>query len=387
MKKLILISAILLITGAVQAGEIVAIVGDTPISSYDVKNRAALMTLQQPTFNAGKNNKKVLDILVDEQIKGQEATKQGFKASEEDIKNAMAKLEKQNNLPAGGMTKVLKERGIPVTTIKTQIKADILWLQVLQKNKGNLKPVSEADLKKRQAEMKKELAEPSFLIAEILLPKSANAEKIFEEIRQGGNFADMARTYSIAPSKAKDGLVGWIKKDHYSAQINAFLIKMEPGQLSRPIDQKNGTLLLFMLDKRQASKDGTIDIWDMAQMATPKGKTVALMPTILEQNSCTAFLNFAGKNGIPVSIKRGMINPSQLPAELRADIDKHTDGTVVGPNKLPEGDLFFMRCGVQKESLLPPADNIRADLEISKMEELSNKLLRDVKRYATIEYK
>lgn len=387
MKKMLLISAILLITGAVHAGEIVAIVGDTPISSFDVKNRVALMALQQPNFNPGKNNKKVLDILIDEQIKGREATKQGFNVNEEDIKKAIARLEAQNNLPAGGMSKVLKEHSIPLTTLKTQVKADILWLQVLQKNKGNLKPVSETQIKKRQAEIKKELAEPSFLVAEILLPKSTNADKIFNEIREGGNFAELARTHSIAPSKSKDGLVGWIKQDHYSPQVNAFLNQMDAGQLSRPIVQKNGTLLVFMLDKRQASKDGTIDIWDIAQMATPRKRTVALMPSLLEQNNCANFLKFAQKNGIPASIKRGMIGPAQLPPELRTDIEKYPSNTVVGPAKMPEGDLFFMRCGIQKESLLPSTDEIRSQLEITKMEELSNKLLRNVKRYTTVEYK
>lgn len=387
MKKIFLMMTIIFLAGAAYAGEIVAIVGDTPISSYDVKNRAVLMALQQPNFTPGKNNKKVLDILIDEQIKGQEAIKQGFNASEADIQAAIARLEKQNNMPAGQMATVLKQRGVPLTTLKTQVKADILWLQVLQKNKDNLKQVSTTEVQKRKNELKKELAEPSFLIAEIVLPKSADAEKIFNDIRAGGNFAQIARATSIAPSKTKDGLVGWIKKDHYTPQVTTFLTQMEPGQLSRPIEQKNGTLLLFMLDKRAPSKDGTVEIWDMAQMATPRDKTVALMPTLLEQNKCDGFLKIAQKNGIPASIKRGMVNPSQLPPELRADIAKHTDSAVVGPAKMPEGDLFFMRCGIQKESLIPSDDDIRADLEMGKMEELSNKLLRNVKRFSTVEYK
>lgn len=388
MKKIIVMMlCILLYTGVTHAGEIVAIVEDTPLSGFDVKQRAALMSLQQPGFNGGKNNKKVLDILIDEQIKGKEATKQGFTATDEDIKKAIAKLEAQNNLPAGGMTKVLSEHGIPLITLKTQVKADMLWLQVLQKNKANLTPVTDSEVAEKRKTLKKELAEPTFMVAEILLPKSANAEKIFDEIRQGGNFAQIAKEKSIAASKNKDGLVGWVKKDHYSPKVNAFLMQMNPGQLSRPIEQPNGTLLLFMLDKREASVDGMIEIWDMAQMAIPKGKTVALMPTILSQNNCLSFLKLGQKEGIPASIKRGMTNPGQLPPELRSDLGKNPDGTVFGPAQMPEGDLFFMRCGEKKQSLLPSDEEIRGQLELAKMEELSDKLLRQVKRYTTIEYK
>ena len=46
-----------------------------------------------------------------------------------------------------------------------------------------------------------------------------------------------------------------------------------------------------------------------------------------------------------------------------------------------------MKCGETKQSVLPSDEMIKSALEMEKMDELSEKLLRQVKRYVVVEYK
>lgn len=391
MKKTIIFVLTLLGALPLSAGEIAAIVGDAPISSFDVAERVKLMRLQQPSFSSGLTpvalNKKVLDILVDEQVKGQEAVKQGFSVTEEDIKEAVSRLEQQNALPSGGMIRALHENNISEDTLYTQVKADLLWLQVIGKNKAALTPVTDAEIKAKQAELKAELAEPSYLVAEIVVPTQKAAEALVEQLKSGAEFSELAAKKSTAASKQTDGLVGWIKKGHYPAAVMKKIADLRQNELSKPMKVKNGYMLVLLLDKRPAAKDGKITVWEMAQMATPRDKTVSLIPTVLGAASCDAFMKIADKHAIKQSVQRGQVNPAQLPDELRMALSKQKTKAPVGPVQTPAGDLFFMKCGQQTQSLLPPEEAIRSTLEMKKMEELSDKLLRQVKRYAVIEYK
>ena len=126
----------------VNAAEIKAVVGDVPISEYDVSERVRLMRLQQPSQFQGVDDanldKKALQALIDEYIKRQEAEKQGFQVSDTDVREAIGRLEQQNNMPAGQMAELLKTADIRLETLHQQVRSDLLWMQILSKNKASL---------------------------------------------------------------------------------------------------------------------------------------------------------------------------------------------------------------------------------------------------------
>ena len=89
-------------------------------------------------------------MLVNEKIKMQEAQKQNIRITDEDIQNAIARLEQQNGLKAGDLVKALKEKGIQKNALESQIRADLMWLQILQQHKDDISPVTDADVKIRK---------------------------------------------------------------------------------------------------------------------------------------------------------------------------------------------------------------------------------------------
>lgn len=373
------------------AAEIKAVVGDTPISEYDVEQRIKLIKLQMPSVAKGKSDKAMkklaLNILVDELVKRQSAMKQGFTVTNTDISDAISRLEQQNNMPAGEMMQAMKEKGIDASTLHNQVGSDLLWLKVIEKNKASLSPVKTTEIQAEKNEMIKKLAEPRYLLAEIVVPTKNQADKIVADIQSGALFSEVAKNQSTAKSADQDGLIGWVDAQHYPSDIMAHVSELAPNNMTKPLQIDNGWIIVFMLDKQDGVKNGTVTVWDLAQMAVPTTKTVSLLPEILGIDTCDAFQKLADEHAIDGSTQRGMVNPNQLPFELKEELKNQANAMPIGPIQTPAGDMFFMKCGQKTQSLLPSDEAIKSALEMDKMEELSNKLLRQEKRYAVIEYK
>lgn len=375
----------------VNASEIKAIVGDIPISGYDVSERVRLMRLQQPSQMQGGNQsdleQKALQILVDEYIKQIDAEKQGLTVSDTEIQEAIGRLERQNNMPTGYMVDLLKQDDIRLETLHRQVRSDLLWMQVLSKHKNSLKEVTNKDIRNKKETLKKELAKPMCLLAEIVVPTKKEAEKIVLDIRKGKAFSEVAAQKSRSLSAKANGLLGWVKSDVYTPDIMNVIDKLNLNEMTSPIQVDNGWLIVLLLDKQEGAQNGEMTVWDLAQLATPKHKTVDYIPTLFKMITCDEFMAFADSKALKGSSRRGITDPNQLPPQLKQTLRTQKMGTPVGPIQTEEGDLFFMKCNEQTQSVLPSDTMIRSALEIEKMDELSEKLLRQVKRYIVVEYK
>lgn len=380
-----------LFSGSCMAGEIIATVNDSPISSYDTEARAKLMALQKSQKLTSRQKKEfsaaALQALIDDQIKINEAQKNGFYVSDEEINQAITHLENQNQLKQGQMLKMLSQNGIPAYILKNQIKADLLWLQVIQKHKNALVEPTAAEIEKRKNVFRNQLKEEGFYVAEILIPDAQEAEKCFKELHTGIPFDELAKKYSKSKSAQNGGEVGWVKNGKYSKEIFTVLRQMGTGDVSAPLKTPDGYLILLLLDRKYAILTDTIPVWELAQMALPANKTAALGNQITQLNTCSAFMSFAHKEAIPESVKSGMVSPDQLPQELKKTLVKEKVNRIIGPIQTPDFDLFFMKCMVTNKQVLPTNEEIQGQLESEKMEVLSQKLLKNAKRFAVVEYK
>ena len=73
----------------------------------------------------------VLRTIVDEKLQTQEAKRQNITATDEEINKAVAQIEKQNNMQAGQLDQVLKQRGIERAALIDQITASIVWAKLV----------------------------------------------------------------------------------------------------------------------------------------------------------------------------------------------------------------------------------------------------------------
>uniref|UniRef100_UPI000198F7DB PpiC-type peptidyl-prolyl cis-trans isomerase n=1 Tax=Novosphingobium aromaticivorans (strain ATCC 700278 / DSM 12444 / CCUG 56034 / CIP 105152 / NBRC 16084 / F199) TaxID=279238 RepID=UPI000198F7DB len=79
----------------------------------------------------------------------------------------------------------------------------------------------------------------------------ANAEKIVEQLKQGGSFVAYARQYSEASTAAVGGDLGWIRLAQLPTELATTAASMGPGQLAGPVEIRGGFSILYLIDKRE----------------------------------------------------------------------------------------------------------------------------------------
>lgn len=379
----------LLMSTPTLAGEIRAIVNDTPISAFDVESRAKMMMLQQ----AGRVGKltdelrqEALADLIDERIKRQEIKKRGLEVTDEEVAEALAHLESQNGLPAGGFQTIMTEQGIPYQTLVDQTVANLGWLRVMQRS-GRSIDVKDADIKLRRDAIKQELSRDSVSFAEIVVPTEDEAMTIWQRLQGGSDFATLVELHSVADSRLTGGRVLNVSPDYYGPEVELIFGEMQAGQLSRPIKIKNGYAVILMLNKREALTGDTITVWELVQAIVPE-KSIA--DTLLRQpvqNGCDGFVEIVRDEALPGSFQQGQMSPTQLPDDIAPMLKAADFQKVIGPLQTPAGLLYFMKCGTSEKQIMPTDDEIRHQIEAEKTELLSQQILSEIKRDTVIEYK
>ncbi len=76
--------------------------------------------------------------------------------------------------------------------------------------------------------------------AHILVKDRATAEKVLAELKAGAKFEDLAKKYSIDPSKANGGDLGYFQRGDLLPEFENAVIKLKPGQVSGIVHTKLG---------------------------------------------------------------------------------------------------------------------------------------------------
>jgi len=119
------------------AQRIAAVVNDEIISMFDLDARVqfALLTSGAPDTPETRKRfqQQVLKGMIDEKLERQEATKQNIKVTETEINRALRDIEKQNNMPAGGLDTYLNRNNVPRSAMTQQVEASLSWQKLVQR--------------------------------------------------------------------------------------------------------------------------------------------------------------------------------------------------------------------------------------------------------------
>lgn len=254
---------------AAQQFEIAATVNKDAISKNDVQSRMKLFFASTGLRDTPKNRQeaynKVLDILIDEQLRIQEAQRRDLAVTAEEIDQGFAALAAQNNLEAEQFEQALASQKIDKSTLLQKIKAQAAWSKVVQ---SHLRPqinVSENDVDAKMERIKRDMGKKEYRTAEIFLPipsedKEANIKemgtKLVEEIRGGrAPFQMVAAQFSQSESAAKGGDMGWVREGQLPKELDLVLKSLNQGQISPPIKGLNGYHIMTVIDERVVSEE------------------------------------------------------------------------------------------------------------------------------------
>ncbi|MDP9195901.1 MAG: peptidylprolyl isomerase [Pseudomonadota bacterium] len=398
--------------GPGQAAEkILAVVNEDAITQGDVQRRMILSMANTGLPDTPEVQQKlgpqVLRSLIDETLQMQEATRLKITVSDEEIAGAMAQIAKQNNIEPDQLEAFLDHKGVPVSSMKTQIRANISWAKVAQRRLRPAIQIGENEIDAELERLKANVGKTEYLVSEILLPVDNPdqeeevqllADRLVKQISQGASFPAMARQFSQSSGAASGGSMGWIQPGQLSEELDRFLVSGQKGMISKPIRDAGGYHILAIVDQRVVlGADPSQTTLKLRQLFLPfslvdgAGDKTGAMKKKVEDltailKSCDDMLAQAPNYPHPLSGDPGEVRLDQLPPVMAQALSGLEPGKPSPPLVNKEGALIMMICEKNApEVALPSREQISYDLSGKRMAMLQRRLLRDLRQAAFID--
>ena len=156
------------------------------------------------------------------------------------------------------------------------------------------------------------------------------ALEVYQQLKDGADFAEMAREYSIDGTGANGGDVGWDSVGNFVSDYEKALDRLEPGEMSPIVKSQFGYHIILCTEKYEPSylDDGTIDLDAIPDdlMSIIKGSmrenlTDQMFSTYLANLEATSTLAAFDPDGNQVSPEELGLSTQTHPLESSSDAD------------------------------------------------------------------
>lgn len=249
---------------------IAAVVNGEAISLSDVNARMRLIMTSSGLPNneeiRSKMMPQIVNALIDETLKVQEAQKFKIAITDEEIESGIATIASQNNMSSDDFKVMLKRQGINAATLEAQIKSQIAWSKVVQARMRSQVDVSATDVDSVLDRMRSKVGTTEYRVFEIFLPVTDPKEendvkqlslRLHGELLQGKvPFQRVASQFSQSPGAAqKGGDLGWVQEGQLPGALDGQIRTLEKGDLGKPVRSLSGYHILYVADKREITED------------------------------------------------------------------------------------------------------------------------------------
>ena len=280
---------------AKKEGKIVAKVGDRKITVEDLENQ---YNQQSRLIIKGRSEldrrKDALDKLIQDQVVILGAYKEGLN---NEVENDTA-FQKQ--------------------------KEQILLRELYKKEVLDKSEVSESELKRHYEKLKEEIH-----AWHILVETKAQADSIYQQLKEGADFGELAKERSIdpsAPNNAGDlGFFGWGKMVP-EFQEEAF--KLKDGEISRPVKTDYGWHIIKLVERREVDQPPFEEAKEMIRAKLQRDKTQRRVKEYFEELKKKVNFKLNEEALDLLMSKKTEVPPDTLGLQRMGDkleIDKFTD--------------------------------------------------------------
>jgi parvulin-like peptidyl-prolyl isomerase len=241
----------------VPAGSI-AIVGDQAISksTFDqlMKQAQANYEAQKqpfpsvgtPEYESVKTT--IVKGLIQQAEWEQEGAVMGLKVSDQELQKRLVEFKQQYFQGDEAKYKAaLEQKGITDQDVRDEISARILSEKIYKAVIGKVK-LTDAELKAYYEKNKAQFEQPeSREVRHILVKKKALADKIYNQLKRGADFAKLAEQYSIDTGTKANGGKLTAYKGKSVAPFDRFVFAAKTGELSKPVHTTFGWHVIEVL--------------------------------------------------------------------------------------------------------------------------------------------
>lgn len=390
-----------------------AVVNGAVITGTDVDHRVALVAsasnAELPPEELNRLRMQVLRNLIDETLQIQEASAQEIEYDQAAVDTRYADVAARSlNADVKGMDAYLASIGSSPASLKRQIQGEIAWQRLLGRNVAPFVNVSDEEVREVLQRLEDSRGSDEYRVGEIFLSATPetqdavgqNANRIVEQLRQGGSFVAYARQFSEATTAAVGGDLGWIRLPQLqSPQLETIVSEMQPGQLMGPVEIPGGFWIVYLIDRRKVlqadPRDALLSLKQVAISFAPGSSEAeataridSFQLAVQSIRGCGDVERAAQTVGAEV-VTNDEIKVGQLPPQLQNTIL----GLQVGEatplfGSLEDGVRTLVLCGRDDPQAQggPNFEAMQAQMEDERINKRAQRYLRDLRNDAFIEY-
>lgn len=115
--------------GAAHAQNVVLVVNGDPITTYDIDQRSKFTQL---VSRKPADRNEVIEELINEKLKLQVGKRYKLEITDQDVESSFAEMGKRMRMSGPQLAQALTQGGVDPATLKSRIKADLTWQQIVR---------------------------------------------------------------------------------------------------------------------------------------------------------------------------------------------------------------------------------------------------------------
>jgi len=248
---------------AARAQNVVVMVNGEPITNLDVEQRTKLTFM---TTHKQPARQDVINELIDEKVKIREGKKFGVDPSSSDVDQSYGGMAQRMRLTPDQLTAVLEKQGVRPDTLKSRIKADIVWSSLVRGRYKESLQVGEKDVaaavrEKGDEALQVEAFEYKMLPVVLIVPRGSpqsaldQRKKEAESLRERVQSCEEAGTYFKSMQNAAVREIVTKTSADLPEVLRTMLDKTPIGHLTPPETTKQGIEMVALCARNQTKID------------------------------------------------------------------------------------------------------------------------------------
>jgi len=248
---------------------IVALVDDDVIlrSELDIAIKGIIDRIRQQGGDLPPESlleKQVLERLIIRRLQLVRAFQTGIRISDDEIDQSLLMLAEQNKISLMQLRQVIEADGEDFTEFRQNLGEEMMTERLRQRVVNSMDPITETEIDILLASESFNSGE--YNISHILIgmregstpqqiaETQTKANNIYEQLKEGLDFASAAISYSSSQEALEGGLVGWRDLNSVPVAFSDAIKNMRAGQITTPIRSAGGFHIIKVNDYRERSQ-------------------------------------------------------------------------------------------------------------------------------------
>ena len=373
-------------------------VNDDVITKYELNQRVSMLGALGAR---GDLREQAIDGLIGDRVRVAEANALGVVATNAQVDKALEDFAARNGQSLDGVLGILSAKGVSKETLRDFVTSNFVWQSLIRQRFGGGTSVSDAEVDAALAATG-ESTNLRVLVSEIVLPLIEGQEeeirKLAQDIsklRSQDEFANAAKQFSVAGSRADGGKLDWIPLSNLPPALRPVLLPLAIGEVSDPLELPNAVALFQMRGlSESAPTSGSVSSVEYALVSVAASEGLPELPSLSsiadKALRCDDLYGLTSNlSGATVEIRTQL--PNDVPRReslwlARLDAGETLIDTTTNAEGATVANLIMLCNRTSAANRNASRDEVRLRLLNEKLNARADSLLESLKASARIQY-